>query len=246
MIWLIIGRRTRGKTTLAYYMARKAAARLIFDPRGMIGGTGPRTLRVERVIDLRDKAVPALQDGELDEVIYAPQDDDLTRPFLVFAEMLKMWIIETPRRPLAVLIDELSFVEQSRRDPAVLRRVLRSCDPAIFDVFITCHRPADIPTNTRGIADYWVLFHCTQEHDLEVIRDRCNAATAAQVQNLKGRSFVVWDDAKSTIQTFPESGQSAWHVPLRAGSEQPRSEGQSSANLSGLEQKPVDTGKLPL
>jgi hypothetical protein len=246
MIWLIIGRRTRGKTTLGYYMARKAAQRLIFDPRGMIGITGPRTLRVERLHDLRDRAMPALMDRELDEVVYAPQEDDLTRPFYGFAEMLKWWITEVPRRPLAVLIDELSFIDQTKRDPAVLRRVLRSCDPAIFDVFITCHRPADIPTNTRGIADYWVLFHCTQEHDLDVVRDRCNTQTAAVVQSLKGRSFVVWDDAKSTIQSFPESGQAAWHVPLRPGTEPPRSPGQSDANLSGLEQKEVDTGKLPL
>ncbi len=38
MIFLSIGRREQGKTTLAYYFAKKRPTRIIFDPRKAFAG----------------------------------------------------------------------------------------------------------------------------------------------------------------------------------------------------------------
>lgn len=214
MVYLLIGRRKRGKTTLGRYMVLKSPKRLIFDPRKMVP-CGDDAVRVYLPSALHDIAVPLLEAGEINEVIYSPDSDDLAGPFDAFSQELKRWTTEHPAAPLGVLIDELGWIENSRRDPPALRRALRNCEPEIFEVFITCHRPSDIPTNTRSIADRWVLFHTVQEHDVEVIRERCNDTTAQLVQSLTGRAFVVYDDVTGTVTQYPElPGVSPWYVPL--------------------------------
>lgn len=218
MVYLKIGRRKRGKTTLAYYMVRKSPKRVIFDPRGMIPDS-PGSVRVMDATWLSERAMPALADGEIEQIVFVPQTDDLGPPFRALAHELKQWTFDYPSEPLGVMIDELGWIESAHRDPPELRRALRNCEPEIFHVFVTCHRPIDIPVNTRAIADYWLLFHCVQEHDVNVIRDRCNDTVAQAVQKLQGRSFVLYDDADGKHREYPESAPgivSPWYVPLRS------------------------------
>lgn len=240
MIYLIIGRRKRGKTTLGYYMARKGnAPRVIFDPRGMIRPGLPRSHRATSTAAL-ELGMLALADYEIDEVIYCPGDESLVRPFQMFCTELRRWVDEpaTSGRPLNVLIDELSWIDYSQRDNATLRRVLRSCEPEIFNVFITCHRPVDVPVNTRSIADYWAIFHCVQEHDLSVIKERCGDDAAARVSRLTARSFVLFDDAESIATEYPDrpdtSGKNPWFVELRTVADRG---GETIDRLNGLEKK---------
>lgn len=249
MIYLIVGRRKRGKTTLGVYMTRKECnRRLIFDSRNMVPAC-PGQMRVRSATDLIEQAMPMLADGELQEVVYAPADHELDRPFRVFAGELSRWTDEHPNVPLNVLIDELGFIEDGRRDPPVFRRALRNCEPEIVNVFITCHRPNDIPVNTRSIADFWCLFHCVQEHDIEVIQKRCGPAIVAQVQKLTARSFVKFDDAEpEKSQEYPDrpgpDGKNPWYVPLRTASER----GMHTDRFGGLEgvplKKQIDGTKL--
>lgn len=245
MIYNIVGRRKRGKTTLGLYMARKdSETRAIFDPRGMIPGCD-RSMRVTSAVDLIEQAMPRLADGELREVVYVPADDDLTRPFALFAGELSRWIAERPTQPINVLIDELGFLDSARRDPPVFRRVLRSCEPDIFHVFMTCHRPIDVPVNTRAIADYWALFHCVQEHDIEIVRERCGERIAKQVQRLTTRSFVLFDDAEpDKSREFPDRpdahGHNPWFIELRSA----RDRAVEIDRLSGIDHKGIDG--LPL
>lgn len=245
MIYLIVGRRKRGKTTLALYMTRKESIRrLIFDSRNMIPAC-PGQRRVRTVTDLTEQAMPMLADGEIQEVIYSPADHELRRPFAVFAQEINRWTDEHPTQPLNVLIDELGFIEEGHRDPAALRRALRNCEPEIVNVFITCHRPMDVPVNTRSIADYWALFHCVQEHDIDVVQKRCGNKIAAQVQQLTARSFVLFDDAEpEKSREYPDrpgpDGKNPWYVPLRSAVER----GSTGHSLGSLEHKRIDAGKL--
>jgi hypothetical protein len=245
MIYLIVGRRKRGKTTLGLYMTRKdSIRRAIFDSRNMIP-VCPNQIRVRSTRDLIEQAMPALADGELEEVIYSPADHELRRPFVVFSQELNRWTDEHPTTPINILIDELGFIEEGHRDPAALRRALRNCEPDIVNVFITCHRPIDIPVNTRSIADYWALFHCVQEHDIDVIQKRCGSRIATQVQQLTARSFVLFDDAEpEKSREYPDrpdaTGKNPWYVPLRSAVDRVPSE----HVLSSLEKKRVDAGNL--
>lgn len=243
MVYLLIGRRKRGKTTLAYYMVRKSERRIIFDPRGMVPDSG-RSLRVFTARDFTERAVPALEDREIDQVVYVPTTDDLSAPLVTFSNELKRWVTDHPIEPLGVMIDELGWIETAQaRDPKSLRRALRDCEPELLNVFITCHRPSDVPVNTRSIADYWALFHCVQEHDLDVIRERCNNTVATVVQTLEARAFVLYDDAEGNHKLYPDG--SSWYVPLRRGNERRGVSGPLD-DISGQDvRKPLDA-RLPL
>lgn len=230
MIYLVIGRRKRGKTTLSYYMVKRSSpgARLCFDPRRMIPPSAESVI-VTTSQGLTEQAIPALLDGECREVVYAPNADDLTRPYETFCAEVKRWIVEYPTKQLAVMIDELGFIEPARREPPTLKRALRSCEPEVVDVYFTCHRPSDVPTTIRSIADYWCLFQVTQEHDLDVVRERCKREVAEIVPTLAGRSFVLYRDTRAIdpktgkeqpeYEIFPERSAGAWFVPLVSAGE---------------------------
>lgn len=248
MVYLIIGRRKRGKTTLGRYMVNQSPRRAVFDPRKVIP-VGPEGVRVTTALALHDVAFPALEAGEVTEVLYTPDSDDLAGPLNTFACELKRWTVEHPSAPLGVLIDELGWIEAARRDPPALRRALRNCEPEIFDVFITCHRPTDVPVNTRAIADSWIVFHCVQEHDLDVIRERCNEQVAQLVAQLDGRAFIVYDDALGTVTRYREQPGvvSAWYVPLLSSAERARVEPLTAIDGATVEPVKIHVDrKLPL
>lgn len=208
MVILNIGRRKRGKTTLAYYQALKVPQRFIFDPRAMI--QRPGSVRVHSKSVLRERAFPALQEGEITELVYQPHDDDIQGAFAAFSKLAKEWITTTPEKPLAIMVDETSFV--NLREPA-FEWVLKCCESDRIHILLTCHRPADLPVGVRAIADRWCLFQTRQPHDLEVIEERCSPEVARAVQRIEGHTFVVWDDAHASAEVFTNAG--AWHIRLK-------------------------------
>lgn len=188
MIFLVIGRREQGKTTLAYHMAAKSPQRVIFDPRGDIF----RGERVTNSGDLAEAMAEMWANPAITDICYTPAGDSKAG-FVLFSREIQQWVVRDKFRPLAVLVDELAFAELNNDH---FRWVARCCSRNHLDVFITCHRPTDVDVDTRSIADHWLLFPCRQEHDLDVIRKRCNADVCEEVQALKPRQFVHWDDTK--------------------------------------------------
>jgi hypothetical protein len=211
MIYTIFGRREQGKTTLARYMASRKPRRLIFDPRGMIGDDA---LRVAQRAHLDTacaelETYPAEPDAPT-EVVYTPAGDS-REDFAHFAGQVRHWIEACPDMPLAVLVDEVTLARPERsRD---FMWALRCCRRDTVDFFITAHRPKDIDTDIRALADHWCIFAVRQEHDLDVIAERCSAAVVAQVQTLEPRHFIHWDDAHATAQRFGDP--STWRVELQ-------------------------------
>jgi hypothetical protein len=209
MIYLIIGRREQGKTTLALHMARKMPSRVIFDPRNTIR----HGVKV-RSSDEYKAGIEALKSGEISELVYTPRGNSQAG-FEVFATGITGWVEEYYERPLAVLVDEIAFADL---DSESFQWIARCCSREHLHILLTCHRPNDVDTSVRAISDHWLLFPCRQEHDLEVIRKRCNMDVAEEVQRLEPRQFVHWDDTKGEYQIVRRAA--AWHVPLR-DAEQP-------------------------
>lgn len=214
MIYLVLGRRQLGKTTLAYSMARKCPRRLIFDPRGQIHSDGlrvsDRALLAGAMDDMADPKDP------IKEILVTP-DQDVQGMFDACAREVKAWaddFAHAPRsaRRLMFLIDEARLVKLL--DSAAFEYVMRAAPPDLIQVAITAHRPADIPTDVRAISDHWLLFRCTQEHDLKVIRERCTESVCNQVAQLAPHQFIHWDDA--TAKAFAHREPGAWFVPLRS------------------------------
>lgn len=205
MIYLVIGRREQGKTTLVAHMADKMPQRAIFDPRGIL-----QRGAVARTVDELREAMAALKAGEISEFSYTPRGDSRAG-FIVFSNEIAEWVDQYPMRPLAVVVDEIAFADVSCES---FQWVARCCKRDYLHIFVTCHRPSDVDTSLRAISDHWLIFPCRQEHDLDVIRKRCNAEVVEHVQGLTDRHFVHWNDSAGTytIVKRPE----AWYVPLHA------------------------------
>ncbi|OFW99447.1 MAG: hypothetical protein A3E78_04315 [Alphaproteobacteria bacterium RIFCSPHIGHO2_12_FULL_63_12] len=208
MIRLALGRKERGKTTLAVHMAEKVGRLVAFDPRGMIRRPGAVIVRDAESFRAY---MAALSDGEIRALVYVPRDD-LDLAFTVFAAEVRRWIDTMPDRALAVLVDEITFVTILTPD---FEWALKCCRADTIHFFLTCHRPADVPVVIRSITNYWYLFQAYQEHDLDVIEKRCSPATAAAVQTLDGSQMVCWDDDHARLIEYRDP--SAWYVNLRPG-----------------------------
>lgn len=204
MINLDIGRREQGKTTLAYWaLTNRGAPRLIFDPRNMIA-RGSRVRSAESLA----VAYGELLDGERSEITFNPPGD-VQYGFALFSWYVRQWVETFPRRRLGVLVDEAAFVNT---DVESFQWVLRCSSRERVHLWMTAHRPSDISTRVRAIADYWFLFAARQEHDIKVIGERCGSQVAGQVHQLASRQFVKWDDARGRHDVYLNPAQ--WYTPL--------------------------------
>ena len=209
MIYLILGRREQGKTTLGLWMLRRGqAARAIFDPRGLIAPMAGGT-RIETIDDI-PIGFAALSGRSITELIYTPEFD--VRPaFEIFAGELAAWVRDDRTRALRVLVDEAGFAPL---DTSEFLWLLRCSRRDRVDVVITAHRPADIPTDVRAIVDHWLIFPMRQEHDLRVITERCGSPVAQRVSELPDHWCVHWDDSRSTAQLL--SDPTVWYLDMEA------------------------------
>ena len=206
MIYLALGRRETGKTTLAYYLAKQLPTRVIFDPRGLVPAPRGRA----RDVDGIDQAFDSLAGDSGADVVITP-DRDLQAAFVRMSIEVRAWLLDedTPRR-LALLVDELRFVDT--RAPE-FDWLLRCATRRAVCVILTAHRPTDVPTDIRAIADVWLIFRTTQEHDLRVLAERCPAAVVDDARRLTDREFVAWDDTRGKATTHRDPAR--WFVPLR-------------------------------
>ena len=202
MISLIIGRRTRGKSTLGYVVALQKPMRVIFDPR--------------RQFHTTDDIIPAPFNlyemmGERSEIIIQPMDK-IEGSFELTCSEIFDFVEENPGEQIAFLVDEVRFLDTPNIEYPSFDKLIRFTNPKQIDIILTCHRPVDISTDIRAIADFWCIFQTTQEHDLQIIRQRCGESCAEAVRNLKDKEFLLWDDGegKFSIRTNP----TAWFIPI--------------------------------
>jgi hypothetical protein len=210
MIYLAIGRRERGKTTLVYGMARKVKKRVMLDARRIIARHDADY--VETRAELRE-GLGDLLDGDLgvNEVVYQPIDDDLDQAFGTFTMEVKHSIIQYPPTAIAIVVDEASFY---RLDEARFQWLAKCTPRDRVHLLITAHRPSDIPTSIRAIADHWLIFATTQEHDVKVVEQRTSPRVAATVRQLRDRSYVHWNDAAGVMAVNDRPQD--WYVSMGA------------------------------
>lgn len=221
MIYLCIGRRELGKTTLAYRMCRGIRKRYVLDARRMIVQPGSR---VETTTDIAsaEESMYAVIDGQIDESIYQPRE----APRIAFAEwthILRAIVIDHPQTEIAALVDEASFYDLDDDD---FQWIVKCAKRSKVHVIITAHQPKDIPTSIRSIADHWFVFYTTQQTDLDRIEEKSPDA-ARMVRQLKGRDYVHWDDAqaKLTINHYASN----WFIPLEVAHVRDHSAGSPAA-----------------
>ena len=212
MIYVIIGRREKGKTTLADKMIKNFPMRFVIDARRMIDQHDPSIIYENYIEGATNAMYEAIEsNGQFSEVVYQPHEDDLPGVFVNWTHTIKSIAIEFPDLRFAVLIDEASFFDLNEG----AFQWLAKCTPRDnVHIFITAHRPTDIPPKIRSIADHWLVFHITEQSDLDRIAEKSPEA-AEHVSNLRDRSFVWWDDA--TAKLLVNTDPSSWFIALKTG-----------------------------
>jgi hypothetical protein len=192
-----------GKTTLAFSMARSCRSRVIFDPRCQFTSDRPETIVVHTAHEIPDAfdALYSTADGK-QELIIAPRQHAQSS-FDAMMRQVAEWSQDEQRLPLAVLIDEVTFVDVMESED--FEWTVRAAPRRTIHLILTGHRPKDIDVNVRALADEWLMFKIVQKHDLEVIGERCGEVVADQVSILDPFWFMQWDDAH---------GQAYKHPPL--------------------------------
>jgi hypothetical protein len=205
MIYLVIGRREQGKTTLAYWMAERQPQQLVFDPRNMI-------MKGTRCHDESSfqGACDRLLDQQLKTVVFSPRGN-LQAGFEVYAAEVQRFIEQEPDRPIAFLVDEANkdFINT---DVDSFQWAIRCCSREVHHIMMTAHRPVDFHTKIRALADHWCLFAIRQEDDLNKVRERCSPEVVQLVQRLEQRQFIHWNDAKGTYEA--KLDPTTWRVEI--------------------------------
>lgn len=226
MIYIDLGRRELGKTTLAVWMALRCPFRIFIDPRNMIAIDG--AVRVTTPAELVDAELRMI-DGEVRTIVVMPRRD-IPQMFEAVCRFVFAWSEDFPdaAHAIALVIDEARIINNARRpgDTSAARvletsdafdDVLRMTPRELTHVIMTAHRPQDIPTDIRAITDQWLLFRSTQEHDLKQLRDVCGDRLADKLTRLDPYQFICYrsDRGSYTEHRDPK----VWFVPLRPASE---------------------------
>lgn len=203
MIYLIVGRRELGKTTLARYLGHARTPRVILDPRAQWPTTtiapyfepDPETV----LIDLENQT----------DVLVQPNDLPIAVDALAWPARRYITDGDGHTRQLTIIFDEAGLYRENLRGSWSW---MMRCSPRTrTTIVLTAHRPADIVTDIRALADIWCIFRTTQVHDLDAIEERCGEEVRALVQTLKPYEFVSWNDAKAEAQIH--RNPKAWYTP---------------------------------
>jgi len=204
MIALVLGRRELGKTTLALYMAQRHGQTIVLDARSLVPTDDPIT---DLPVD-SPELLARLYDDPPEALIVVQPQDDLAGTSDALARVVREWCQQSqPADRLAVVLDEAALLDLRAWD-----WIIRCSPRDRLLVILTAHRPQDLPTTVRAMADDWCLFRMTQRHDLQHVEDKCGDRVVACVRALEPRQFVRWDDAHAKMIVYRDPA--VWFVPL--------------------------------
>lgn len=202
MIYVLLGRRELGKSTLALYLTRDVQT-IVLDPRGLMPAAHGDHVVHDLVTD--PGVIDDLLDADVRRIVVRP-DDHLDATTQALARIVRDQCSFRRDRSLGVILDEAGILDLTTWDWPV------RCGPRDrLRIVITGHRPQDVPTSIRALTDRWCLFRITQEHDLKPIDERCGPTVAASVRRLSAREWILWDDARGEMRRFADAR--LWYVP---------------------------------
>jgi len=206
MVTVIIGFTGQGKSTLAYKVAQRSDTRVIIDPRNQFNSTSDIVSGPSGLYELLDTRY---------EVIVKPgRGFDVTETFDQVSGVIAEWIEDNPTEKISIIADESRLLGLDSKTVSLnfdwIVRSAREGSP--INVIITCHRPVDVNTNIRAIANRLVFFRVMLPNDLDSIESQCGPEVTVQVNKLLDRQFVVWNNSRQ--QWRKEIDPSGWYIRI--------------------------------
>lgn len=206
MITVIIGFTGQGKSTLAAYVAARSETRVIFDPRSQFRTTD------DVIPDASD--LYELLDDRYEVIIQSGRSKELSEAFDETCAEVANWIEDNPRNSICLLVDEGRLCGLDNKGVSLnFDWILRSArEGSPIDIIITCHRPVDVSTNIRAIANRLVFFRVMLPNDMAIIEDQCGPQVAAEVNGLLDKQYIVWNNSRQQWRKVTDP--STWYVKI--------------------------------
>lgn len=217
-LYLTIGRRRLGKTTLNKWMSQRCTYRFVIDPRRQLDSDGALLATTPEELDhwmatIEEQIAREIEEQQPHhsiEVLIQPAIGNTQAIFEHVAIHVQSFMDRNPPGTSIVLVvDEAQFFDLLAS--SAFEFIVRASPPHV-NVMLAAHRPADIPTGVRALSDTWLIFRTSQEHDIKAIRERCGVAVAARVQTIEPRQFIEWDDGAGEAREHLDPR--VWFVPL--------------------------------
>lgn len=213
----IVGRRLEGKTTLALWRCRKYKAKVIWDPRGMIGGSVYVCTADDMEIAIEEGA---WRDGP---IVYRPESGDVEEEFQSFCRVL--FPPKFTRGGFAVIVDEAGELQTAHGINSDLLRAIKQhpTDPPSESVLLvqTNHRLAEFHNSSKALMDELYIFQSTLPGDLRTIEEHTGShEVAVIVRNLPKHHCVkyLYGRQNSGVpQYVVMDDPSVWYSPLKGG-----------------------------
>ena len=209
MVYLIIGFTGQGKSTLAYYISKKADTRVIMDPRSQLASSSDVIPDSGELYEMLDERY---------EVIIQPgRGEELETNFNHCSKVVADWIEDNPQESLCYLVDEgrLCGLDSKSVSPDFDWIVRSAREGSPIDVVITCHRPVDISTNIRAIANRIIFFRVMLPNDLGSIADQCGPEVSTAVNGLLDKEYILWNNSRQQWRKVTDP--SVWFIKISEG-----------------------------
>lgn len=206
MITVIIGFTGQGKSTLALSIAQRCVTRIIIDPRKQFQTTSDVVPDEQDVYDLLDDRY---------EVIVQPgRGAAVEEVFDRVCGQIADWIEDNPQERICVICDEGRLLGLESKGVSLnFDWIIRSArEGSPIDVIITCHRPVDVSTNIRAIANRLIYFPVMLPSDLVLIEDQCGPACTNEVKTLLDKQFVTWNNSRQQWKRFNDPA--SWFIKI--------------------------------
>lgn len=228
----IVGRREEGKTTLALFLARRYCAKVIWDPRSMIGSRDTAV-----IVSNPDDLDLAISEGEWRRgpIVYRPENGDVEEEFASVCEVL--FPPKFTRGGFAFVIDEAGELQNAHGIHPALLRVIKQHPtfPPRESVLViqTNHRLSEFHNSCKALMNDLYIFQTTLPRDLDVLDQHTGIP---EIRNIVARlpkhhcvhyiygrmeegvpQYEVWDDP------------SYWYTPLKGGTICEPSDGNGSS-----------------
>lgn len=226
----IVGRREEGKTTLALFLSRKYKARIIWDPRGMIGDSSSAV-----IVCSPDDLDTAITEGEWKKgpIVYRQESGDVESEFTDICQVL--FPPKFTRGGFAFVIDEAGELQNPHAVHPELKRVIKQHPtfPRQESVLViqTNHRLSEFHNSCKALMNELYIFQTTLPRDLDVLEEHTGIPQLRDIvknlpkhhcvrylydrQEIGDSQYELWDD--------PEY----WYTPLKGGTFDGKSENEN-------------------